>query len=64
MCLKRLQPRLSLVTLYGQGQMTLRTAVQRGVAQKLHGLDATIFREAQPSLLDHKQIAKLAAEWS
>jgi hypothetical protein len=34
------------------------------VAQKLHGLDATIFREAQPSLLDHEQIAKLAAEWS
>ncbi|WP_283848242.1 hypothetical protein [Bradyrhizobium sp. NAS80.1] len=44
--------------------MTLRTAVQRVVAQKLHGLDATIFREAQPSLLDHEQIAKLAAEWS
>ncbi|WP_027552792.1 hypothetical protein [Bradyrhizobium sp. Cp5.3] len=52
-----------IVTLYGQGQMTL-PAVQRVVAQKLHGLDATIFREAQPSLLDHEQIAKLAAEWS
>ena len=35
-----------IVTLHGQGQMTLRTAVERVMAQGLRGLDATIFRRA------------------
>ena len=52
-----------IVTLYGQGTMTLRTAVERVLAQKLRDLDASIFRDGSPSILDLTQIEKIAAEW-
>ena len=52
-----------IVTLHGQGQMTLRTAVERVMAQGLRGLDATIFRRGHPSILGRVGIEKLAAEW-
>jgi hypothetical protein len=51
------------VTLYHQGPMTLRTAVERVVRQKLQGLEATIFRDGEPPVLDLTQIERLAAEW-
>jgi hypothetical protein len=52
-----------IVTLSGQGKMTLRTAIERVVVQKLQGLNATIFREGDPSILGLTQIEKIAAEW-
>ena len=33
-----------IVTLYGHGRMTLRTAVERVLAKDLRGLDSTVFR--------------------
>ena len=45
-------PKRSSVTLYNQGPMTLWTAVERVRAQKLHDLDATIFRDGEPTILD------------
>ena len=38
-----------IVTLSGQGKMRLRAAVERVMARQLRGLDATIFREGNPS---------------
>jgi hypothetical protein len=52
-----------MVELYRQGAMTLRTAVERVMAQKLQGLTATIFRDGEPTILDLTQIEKIAAEW-
>ena len=52
-----------IVTLYGQGLMTLRTAVEQVMAQKPHDLDAMIFRDSEPIVLDLAQIEKIAAEW-
>ena len=53
-----------IVTLYGHGQMTLRSAVERALTrdpQKQTG--ATIFRDGEPPILDLPQIERLAAEW-
>jgi hypothetical protein len=52
-----------MVELYRQGTMTLRTAVERVMAQKLQGLTATIFRDGEPTILDLTQIEKIGAEW-
>ena len=52
-----------IVTLHGQGQMTLRTAVECVIDQRLRGLDATIFRQGHPSILGRVGIEKLAAKW-
>ena len=52
-----------MVELYRQGTMTLRTAVERVMAQKLQGLSATIFRDGEPTILDLTQIEQLAARW-
>jgi hypothetical protein len=52
-----------VVTLYNQGPMTLRTAVERVMRQSLQGLEATIFRDGDPSLLGLTEIEKLAADW-
>jgi hypothetical protein len=52
-----------IVTLSGQGKMRLQTAVERVMVRKLRGLDATIFREGNPSILDLTLIEKIAAEW-
>ena len=53
-----------IVTLYGQGTMTLWTAVERVMTQRPQDpLDATIFREGESSILDLAQIEKIAAEW-
>jgi hypothetical protein len=53
-----------IVMLYGQGTMTLRTAVERVMAQKPKDpLYATIFRDDEPSILDFDQIEKIAAKW-
>jgi len=53
-----------IVTLYRQGPMTLWTAVERVMTQRPRDpLDATIFREGEPSILDLAQIEKIAAEW-
>jgi len=53
-----------IVTLYGQGQMTLRTAVERVMTRDpMKQSAATIFREGEPSILDLAQIEKIAAEW-
>jgi hypothetical protein len=52
-----------MVELYRQGTMTLRTAVERVMAQKLQGLSATIFRDGEPTILDLTQIEQLAAGW-
>ena len=54
-----------IVTLFGRGQMTLRTAVTRVMAgyKPWNPLDITIFRDGQPSILDLHQIEILAAEW-
>ena len=53
-----------IVTLYRQGTMTLWTAVERVMTQRPQDpLDATIFREGEPSILDLAQIEKIAAEW-
>jgi hypothetical protein len=51
------------VALYGQGPMTLLAAIERVMKQKLQGLEATIFRDGEPSILDRAEIEKLAAEW-
>jgi hypothetical protein len=53
-----------IVTLHGQGQMTLRTAVERVLAKDLCGLDSTVFRQGKPSILGRVGIEKLAAEWA
>jgi hypothetical protein len=52
-----------IVTLNGQGKMTLRTAVNRVLDQELRDLEATIFRDGEPSILDLTQIERIAAEW-
>jgi hypothetical protein len=52
-----------IVTLYNQGPMTLWTAVERVRARKLQDLDATIFRDGEPTILDLTLIEKIAAEW-
>ena len=52
-----------IVTLHGQGQMTLRAAVECVIDQGLRGLDATIFRQGHPSILGRVGIEKLAAKW-
>ncbi len=51
------------VTLYGQGIMTLRTAVERVMAQKPQDPGAMIFRDNEPIILDLAGIEKIAAEW-
>jgi len=48
-----------IITLDGNGQMTLRTAVERVLAQDLQGLNATIFRRGKPSVLGRLGIEKL-----
>ena len=52
-----------MVELYRQGTMTLRTAVERVMDQKLQGLSATIFRDGEPTILDLTQIEQIAAGW-
>ena len=52
-----------IVTLHGQGQMTLRAAMECVIDQGLRGLDATIFRQGHPSILGRVGIEKLAAKW-
>jgi hypothetical protein len=53
-----------IVTLHGQGKMTLRTAVERVLTRNpQRELVATIFREGEPSILDLADIEKIAAEW-
>ena len=52
-----------VVTLYNQGSMTLRTAVERVMKQELQGLEATIFREGNPVILGQAEIEKLAMDW-
>jgi hypothetical protein len=52
-----------MVELYRQGTMTLETAVERVIAQKLQGLNATILRDGEPTILDLTLIEKIAAEW-
>lgn len=53
-----------IVTLYGQGRMTLRTAVERVMTRDpLKQPTATIFREGDPSILDLAQIEKVATHW-
>jgi hypothetical protein len=44
--------------------MALRTAVRRVMSEQLYDLDATIFREGEPSILDRAAIKKLASEWN
>ena len=51
------------VTLYNQGPMTLRMAVERVMREKLQGFDATILRKGNPSILRLPQIKMLAADW-
>ena len=53
-----------IVTLYGHGRMTLRTAVERVLTKDLCGLDSTVFRQGKPSILGRVGIEKLAAEWA
>ena len=53
-----------IVTLYGHGRMTLRTAVERVLAKDLCGLDSTVFRQGKPSVLGRVGIEKLAVEWA
>ena len=50
-----------IVTLYGHGRMTLRTAVERVLAKDLWGLDSTVFRQGKPSILGGVGVEKLAA---
>jgi hypothetical protein len=52
-----------MVELYRQGTMTFETAVERVIAQKLQGLNATILRDGEPTILDLTLIEKIAAEW-
>jgi hypothetical protein len=53
-----------IVTLYGQGQMTLRTAIRKVMTRPtLERAGATIFRTGEPSILDLAKIEQLAAEW-
>jgi hypothetical protein len=53
-----------IVTLHGQGKMTLRTAVERVLTRNpRRELAPTIFREGEPPILDLAQIEKIAAEW-
>ena len=53
-----------IITLDGNGQMILRSAVERVIAQDLLGLNATIFRWGKPSVLAPLGIEKLATEWA
>jgi|EndMetStandDraft_5_1072996.scaffolds.fasta_scaffold1457448_2 hypothetical protein len=49
-----------IVTLYGQGKMTLRTAVRKVLDLDPHDrTGATIFREGDPAILDLSEIEKL-----
>jgi hypothetical protein len=50
------------VTLYNQGQMSLRLAIERVMRQKLQGFNATILRKGKPTF-HLPQIKMLAAEW-
>ncbi len=53
-----------IVTLHGQGKMTLRTAVERVLTRNPQTKSVpTIFREGEPSVLDLAQIEKIATEW-
>ena len=52
-----------IVELHRQGPMTLLAAVERVMAQKLQGLEATITRDGEPTILDLTQIEKIVAEW-
>jgi hypothetical protein len=53
-----------IVVLHGQGKMTLRTAIERGLTRNPRKeLAPTIFREGEPSILELAQIEKIAAEW-
>jgi hypothetical protein len=53
-----------IVTLHGQGKMTLRTAVERVLTRNPQTKSVpTIFREGEPSVLDLAQIEKTATEW-
>lgn len=52
-----------IVTLYGEGQMTLRSAVRRVMAKARHErIGATIFRDGNPSILSLAQIEVLAGD--
>jgi hypothetical protein len=51
------------VTLYNQGLMTLRMAVERVMQQKLQGPQALILRDGKPPILNLIQIKVLAADW-
>jgi hypothetical protein len=53
-----------IVTLHGQGKMTLRTAVERVLTRNPQTESVpTIFREGEPPILELAQIEKIAAEW-
>jgi hypothetical protein len=53
-----------IITLDSNGQMTLRTAVERVIVQDLQGLNATIFRRGKPSVLGRLGTEKLATAWT
>jgi hypothetical protein len=53
-----------IITLDSNGQMTLRTAVERVIVQDLQGLNATIFRRGKPSVFGRLGTEKLATAWT